>query len=123
VHGVLREQLLELAEQLRREDLVVRDDQGWPLDLLDHVRDRERLAGAGDAEQDLRLVASLEAFDQLGDRLGLIAGRLEPRGQPKLAVRGGGQARTIAVRGAGLHLLLGPVARHRGTLAQSGEPA
>ena len=39
----------------------------------------ERLARAGDAEQDLRLVAALEPLDQLADRLGLIAGRRERR--------------------------------------------
>jgi hypothetical protein len=58
VDGVLREQLLELAVELGREDLVVRDDEGRALDLADHVGDREGLAGAGYAQERLGLVAA-----------------------------------------------------------------
>ena len=97
VDRVLGEQLLELAVELRREDLVVRHDQRRSLDLLDHVRDRVRLARAGDAEQDLRLVATLQPFGELDDRLGLIARglvrrhQLEPR-RRMFRARHGGQS-------------------------------
>src|SRR5262249_43458484 len=74
---ILGKQLAELAAKLRRERLVVRDDQGRSLNLLDHARRGEGLAAAGDAEQDLVLVAALQPRDQLLDRLGLVAARLE----------------------------------------------
>ncbi len=50
---VVREELLELRGELRRERLVVGHDQRRPLDLLDHVGHGEGLAAAGDAEQGL----------------------------------------------------------------------
>ena len=43
------------------------------------LRDGERLAGAGDAEEDLMLLARRELRGQLRDRCGLIALRLEWR--------------------------------------------
>ena len=74
---VLREELLELLVELRGERLVVRHDQRRLLDGLDDLRGRERLAGAGRAEQ--HLVASGRARcrpTSCGDRRRLVAGRL-----------------------------------------------
>jgi hypothetical protein len=48
-------ELAKLLEELRRERLVVRDDQRRHLEPRDHVRHRERLARAGHAEQRLGL--------------------------------------------------------------------
>ena len=42
-----------------------------------HLRHRERLARAGDAEQHLVRIAALEPLDELADRARLIAGELE----------------------------------------------
>ena len=58
---VLREELLELAVELGRQGLVVREDQGGLSVRRDGVRQGHRLARAGDAEQGLVLVAALEA--------------------------------------------------------------
>ena len=75
--GVVGEELLELAVELRRERLVVRDDQRRPLHLRDHVRDREGLARAGDAEQHLVAVAAAQARRELLDGPRLVARGLE----------------------------------------------
>ena len=72
----MREELLELAVELRRQRLVVRQHQRRALHVLDDVGDREGLARAGDAEQRLVRQARLEAVDELRDRLRLIARRL-----------------------------------------------
>ena len=53
---VLREELAELAVELRGERLVRREDERGALHLLDHLRHGEGLARAGDAEQDLVLL-------------------------------------------------------------------
>src|SRR4029078_3268793 len=50
---------------------------GRALRRLDHLRHCEGLTRAGDAEQDLRAIAALDALHQLLDRLRLVALRLE----------------------------------------------
>ena len=57
--GVVREERLHLAIELRRQDLVRREDQRRLLDRCDDVRHREGLARAGDPEQDLVLGPAL----------------------------------------------------------------
>ena len=59
--------------ELGGEGLVVREDEGGALGLLDDLGHGEGLAGAGDAEEDLVLVAGGEAGDELGDGAGLVA--------------------------------------------------
>ena len=49
--GVLGEELLELAVELRGQRLVVREDQRGPVQRLDDVGHGEGLARAGDAQQ------------------------------------------------------------------------
>jgi len=71
--SVVREKRLELGGQLGGQRLVVGDDQRRPLQALDDVRHRERLAGACDTEQGLGRVAGQNAGDKLVDRLGLVA--------------------------------------------------
>ena len=72
---VLREELAELAVELRRQRLVGREDDRRPADLGDHVGHREGLARAGDAEQRLEREAVADALDQALDRRRLVAGR------------------------------------------------
>ena len=72
---IAREVRLELAVELGRERLVVGEHERRPLHRLDDVRDREGLAGAGDAEQRLVREARADAVDQRGDRGRLVAGR------------------------------------------------
>ena len=52
------------------------DDQCGALGLDDEVRHRERLAGAGDAQEGLAGVAGAERRIQFGDGCRLIAHRL-----------------------------------------------
>ena len=76
-HRVVGEERLELAVELRRQSFVRREDQRGALRRLDHLGHGEGLAGAGYAQENLRAVVALDAFDQLADRLGLVALRLE----------------------------------------------
>ena len=72
---IAREELFELGVKLRRQRLVVRDDQRRPVDLADHIRDRERFPRTGHAEQRLMPISGLDRFHQLRDRLRLVAPR------------------------------------------------
>ena len=72
--GVVREEAFELRVKLRRERLVVRDDQRGLVHVPDDVGDRERLARTRDAEQHLMLRAGQHALRQLRNRLRLVAG-------------------------------------------------
>ena len=74
-YGVVREKFLELAVELCRQGLVMSNDQRRFIQLLDDIRHRKGFSGAGDAQKCLALVTFLEAFDKVGDRLGLVAGR------------------------------------------------
>ena len=75
--GVVGKETPELAVELRRQRLVGREDQRRALRLLDHLRHGEGFARAGDAQQNLRAVVAAHAFDQFGDRLRLVALRIE----------------------------------------------
>ena len=77
---VVGEDLAELVGQLGAQRLVGRDHQGRALDRLDHVRDRERLAGAGGTQQREVRLPGLDALGELRDRLRLVAGGLEVGG-------------------------------------------
>ena len=74
--GVVGEEFLEFAVELRGQGLVVGKDQGRPLHLRDDVGHGKGLARAGDAEEDLMLVAAPQPFGQFGNGAGLIAGGL-----------------------------------------------
>src|SRR3989442_880163 len=86
---VVGEEAPELLVQLRRQRLVVRQDQRRPFDRLDHLGHREGLAAAGDPEQHLVHVRRPHAFDELPDRLRLIALRLEIGGELEQASHSG----------------------------------
>ena len=87
--GVLGEEAAELLVELRRQRLVVRHHQRRPVHPRDALRHRERLARAGDAEQHLVLVAAVQPLDQLVDRAGLVAAKLEVGDQLEAVVLGG----------------------------------
>ena len=74
---VLGEELAELGIELRGERLVVGQDEGRLVVRLDDLRQGERLAAAGHAEEDLVRQALGEALRQGLDRLRLVAGGLE----------------------------------------------
>jgi hypothetical protein len=74
--GVVREELLELAVELRRKGLVVRQHERRALHRLDDVSDGKSFATSRDAEQRLVRQPRFDPFDELRDRLGLIAGRV-----------------------------------------------
>ena len=61
----------------------MRDDERRFADVFDDIRDGEGLARTGHAEQRLMRRAGPEAFRQLRDRLGLIAGGLIGRDEFK----------------------------------------
>ena len=82
-HRAVREELAELAGQLRRQRLVVRDDQRRPLRRADDIGHGERLARSGHAQQHLIAQPVLEALRQLLDGLRLIPLRLKPAVQFK----------------------------------------
>ncbi len=75
LHRVAREVGPELVAQLRRQRLVVGDDQRRLLDRLDRRRHRHRLARAGGAEQGHVALAGVDPLGQRRDRGGLISGR------------------------------------------------
>jgi hypothetical protein len=71
--GVVGEEGLELVVELGGQGLVVCEDEGRTVELLDDLGHREGLAGAGDAEEDLVFFAGVEAGDKLADGSGLVA--------------------------------------------------
>ena len=73
---IVGEEALELAVELRREDLVGGHHQRRALKLLDHLGHGEGLARSGDAEQDLAFLAVERGLGQLLDRGRLVAGGL-----------------------------------------------
>ncbi len=74
---VVGEELAHLLGELRGERLVRRQDQRWPLRLLDGPGDGGRLARAGDPEQGLEALAGIDPRRQRLDRLRLVARRGE----------------------------------------------
>jgi hypothetical protein len=88
--GVLRKELAHLAVELSGQRLVGGEDEGRPPRLLDHVRDRERLSGPRDAQQDLVPLTLVDAGDELLDGTGLVALWLESAGQSETGRHGKG---------------------------------
>ena len=73
---VVGEIALELGVELRGQGLVVRQDQSRALRRLDDLGHGEGLAGPGDPQQHLVVLALLDPRRQLGDRRGLVPGRV-----------------------------------------------
>ena len=73
LHRVVGEKPLEFIIKLCGQGFVMGDDErGFP-HLRDDVRHRERLAGAGDAQENLMFLPLFELPDDSVYRLGLIA--------------------------------------------------
>ena len=75
LHGVFREEVLELPVQLRREGLVMAQHQRRTVQPRDDVGHREGLPGARHAQQRVVLRAVFDRAHQLPDRLRLVAHR------------------------------------------------
>lgn len=63
LHRILREEFLELAVELRRQRLIVRNDQSRFVELCNDICHGKGLTGAGNTKQSLELVALLKALD------------------------------------------------------------
>ena len=72
LHGIVREELLELAVELRSQRLVVRHDDRWTLQLLNHIRRGEGLAGPRHSKKRLVAVACGKGSSQARNRPRLI---------------------------------------------------
>ena len=69
--------------ELGGEGLVVGQDEGGAADGLDDLGHGEGFAGAGDAEEDLVLLALADAAREFSDGVFLIAARAVVDGQPE----------------------------------------
>ena len=74
---VVWEELLELTVELRGQCLVVTQDKGWPLCLLNDIGDRKRLSRSCDAQKCLMGQSGVQPFDQLPDGFRLVTLGLE----------------------------------------------
>src|SRR5262249_5263833 len=74
--GVFGKKRFELVIKLGGQRFVVRQDERGTICLLDDLGHGKRLAGAGDAEEDLMLFASVDAAGKLVNGGGLVAARL-----------------------------------------------
>ncbi len=70
---------------MRRQRLIVREDERGALEFFDDIRHRKCLARTRNAEQYLCAFARLDAFYQLADGFGLVAGGLEVGGDVERA--------------------------------------
>lgn len=68
---IVREKILELVVELGGKGLVVRQNKGRALNVLNNVCDREGLARTGDPEKGLELLAVEKTVGQLFDRFRL----------------------------------------------------
>ena len=93
--GVSGEKLSEFVVQLAGQCLVVNQHQSRLLDTLDQVGHRKGLAGAGDAEEDLVLLAGPHSGGEFLDRLTLVPTRGERGFQLELFHLGHGGHLTI----------------------------
>lgn len=73
---VIRKELFKFPIQLRRQSLIMRNDQRWFIQLLYDIRHRKCLTGSGNSKQRLTLVSFFETTNQLLNRLRLISDRL-----------------------------------------------
>ena len=83
---VVREEPAEFLIELRREGLVVHHHERRPVDRFDDLRHGEGLAGAGDTQQHLALIAAIQPFDELRDGACLVSFELEVGNEFELVV-------------------------------------
>ena len=72
-HCVVWKKFLHLPVKLRRQRLIVCNDQRRFVQLLNNICHGKCLTGTCDSKQRLELIALLEAFDQFFDCLGLVS--------------------------------------------------
>ena len=75
--------MLEFRVKLSGERLVMRNDERWPVQLLDHVRDGESFTRARDTEQRLMPITGLNRLQELANCLSLVTSRFVVRFEPK----------------------------------------
>ena len=63
-HRIVREELAKLAVQLCGQSFIVRQNKSWPLNLLDDVGHRKRLARSGDSQQHLSTFVVFDALNK-----------------------------------------------------------
>jgi hypothetical protein len=73
----VREELFELAVELRRKRFVVRHDERRLVHPRDDVRNSERLSAARNAEENLMFVSAEDTLRQLTDGFWLITAGFE----------------------------------------------
>ena len=73
LHGIVREERLELRVELGGQGLVVRKDEHGAVLRRDDVRHGEGFAAARDTQQALVLIAGPQGFEELADGLFLVA--------------------------------------------------
>src|SRR5690606_35385422 len=99
---IVGEEALELGIELGGQGLVVRQDQGGALSLFNDLGHGEGLARAGDAQENLILLALIGLVDQFGDGGGLVAGGLERRDHAERALDDGSRPRGAVRRPPGV---------------------
>ena len=73
---IIREELFKFSIQLRRQSLIMCNDQRRFVQLLNNICHGKRLTGAGNSQQSLTLISFPKTRRQFCNRLGLVAGRL-----------------------------------------------
>lgn len=73
-HCIVRKKRLKLAVQLRRQRLVMRQNQRRLIQLLDNIGHGKSLTRPGNTQQCFKLITLFKALHQLLDSLRLIAG-------------------------------------------------
>src|SRR5207244_10353365 len=68
LNRVTRKELFKFRVKLCSQRFIVRNDQRRPVQLLDHVRNRESFTGARDTEQCLMAIKRLNRLQELRDR-------------------------------------------------------
>ena len=75
-YGILWEKFLHFPVKLRRQRLIVGNDERWLVQCLNDIRHRKGLSRTRHTQQCLELISLFEAFYKLGNGLRLVAGRL-----------------------------------------------
>ena len=70
------EEFFKFAIELSAEGFIMRDDEGWFLDILDDLGDSEGFTGSGDAEEGLEGEFFEDTVTDFLDGFGLVAGGL-----------------------------------------------
>ena len=84
LHRILREKLLKFPIKLRRQRLIVRQDQSRLIQLSNNIRHGKRLTRPRHPQQSLELISLLKSLHQFRNRLRLIPSWLVFRMQFKM---------------------------------------